>query len=175
MDIYTKTGDKGTTSLFTDQVVPKDNIRVEAYGTIDELGSFIGFAKVKVNDEMRAWLEDIQQQLFVVGGILASEGEEYPYKVVEQDVRKLERIIDDLKTRDTFPSLEHFIIPGSSEESARLHLARTVCRRAERLMVTLDREIGTDPMAIKYVNRLSDVLYTMARFYEAEETYVEWK
>ena len=174
MDIYTKTGDKGTTKLFTDQEVSKDHIRVEAYGTIDELGSFIGWAKHSTDDKIKQFLEKIQNQLFVVGGHLASEGFDYPFQIVEQDIIELEKMIDKLKVRPEFPPLEHFIIPGSTEIAGRFHIARTVCRRAERRMITLSKNYEFDPLNIKYVNRLSDVLYTIARLYETEVKYVEW-
>ena len=174
MDIYTKTGDKGTTKLFTDQEVSKDHIRVEAYGTIDELGSFIGWAKHSTDDEIKQFLEKIQNELFVVGGHLASEGFDYPFQIVEQDIIELEKMIDKLKVRPEFPPLEHFIIPGSTEIAGRFHIARTVCRRAERRMITLSKSYEFDPLNIKYVNRLSDVLYTIARLYETEVKYVEW-
>lgn len=175
MDIYTKTGDKGTTKLFTDQEVSKDHIRVEAYGTIDELGSFIGWVKHSTDEEIKTFLEKIQNQLFVVGGHLASEGFDYPFQIVEQDIVEMEKMIDRLKVRPDFPPLENFIIPGSTEIAGRFHIARTICRRAERRMITLAKMHEFDPLNIKYVNRLSDVLYTIARLYEQEVQYVEWE
>lgn len=175
MDIYTKTGDKGTTKLFTDQEVSKDHIRVEAYGTVDELGSFIGWAKHSVEPEIRTFLDKVQNQLFVVGGHLASEGFDYPFQIVEQDIVDLERMIDRIKVRDDFPSLEQFILPGSTEVAGRFHICRTVCRRAERRMITLAKQHEFDPINIKYVNRLSDVLYTIGRLYETDVQYVDWE
>ena len=175
MDIYTKTGDKGTTKLFTDQEVDKDHIRVEAYGTIDELGSVIGWAKHGVEADIRRFLDKVQNQLFVVGGHLASEGFDYPFQIVEQDIVELERMIDRIKLRDSFPSLEQFILPGSTELAGRFHIARTVCRRAERRMITLAKEYAVEPIMIKYVNRLSDVLYTVGRLYETDVQYVDWE
>lgn len=175
MDIYTKTGDKGTTKLFTDQEVSKDHLRVEAYGTIDELGSVIGWAKHATDESIRRFLDKIQNQLFVVGGHLASEGFDYPFQIVEQDIVELERWIDELKNRPEFPPLEFFILPGSTETAGRFHIARTVCRRAERIMITLSKSFDVDPIYIKYVNRLSDVLYTIARLHEDDVQYVEWE
>lgn len=175
MDIYTKTGDKGKTRLFTDQEVDKDHIRVEAYGTIDELISHLGYCKWVADEDIFRWIEQIQNQLFVVGGHLASEGFAYSYQIVDQDIVELEKMIDDLKSREQFPALEQFIIPGSTETAARFHIARTVCRRAERRIITLMRDHELDENVLKYVNRLSDTIYAMARYYETDAKYVNWE
>lgn len=175
MKIYTKTGDKGKTSLFSQEKVYKDHIRVEAYGTVDELNSHLGFCKFVVAEKERESIEAIQKKLFIVAGNLATETGEYPYKITEEDITWLESIIDDHMAREDFPKLDKFILPGSTEEAARLHIARTVCRRAERRMISLMQEEGIDEHVLKFVNRLSDVIYAMARYLESDVSYVEWQ
>ncbi len=177
MKIYTKTGDKGQTSLFDDTRVDKDSIRVESYGTIDELNSSIGFARSLVKDEeIRGILFDIQRSLFDVAGELATtKGEDFPEKIEEQDIKKLEKIIDHYLEKMTKEEKSMFIVPGSNRESAALHMARTICRRGERRMLTLGKEAKVRLELIRYVNRLSDVLYSLARFLETQLDYVDFK
>ena len=174
MVIYTKTGDKGKTSLFDNIRVSKDDIRVESYGTVDELGTFMGLAKNYVEDkEMYDYIEYIQNKLFTVATNLATEDStKVAYYMVQEDIDKLEEIIDIYMGRLENPI--GFIVPGSSKKSAYLHVARTVCRRAERRIITLSGISIVDPLVIKYVNRLSDTLYAMARYSEESQTNVEY-
>ncbi len=174
MTIYTKTGDKGKTSLFDNKRVFKDDIRVEAYGTVDELGAFLGLAKNYVeDDEMYNYIYNIQNKLFTVASILATEDpEKVAHKIVEEDIDGLEKIIDLYMGKLGDPT--GFIVNGSGKKSAHLHVARTVCRRAERRIITLSGHADIDPLVIKYVNRLSDALYSMARFSEEKEVSVKY-
>lgn len=168
--IYTKTGDKGQTSLYDGKRVDKNSTRVESYGTIDELNSNIGFARTFCTDEdIRDILFKIQRSLFNVAGELATENaDNFPERVNEKDIAWLEQIIDhylDLMNRD---EVFQFIIPGSNAFCAGLHVSRTVCRRAERRILTLAEEVSIREDLIKYINRLSDTLYTLARYSETE-------
>lgn len=174
MVIYTKTGDKGKTSLFDNVRVSKDDIRVESYGTVDELGSFMGLAKNYVEDkEMYDYIEYIQNKLFTVATNLATEdGTKVAHHIVQEDIDYLENIIDIYMGRLNNPT--GFIVPGSGKTSGHLHVARTVCRRAERRIISLSEHAIVDPLVIKYVNRLSDTLYAMARYSEEKETKVEY-
>ncbi|MDR9808018.1 cob(I)yrinic acid a,c-diamide adenosyltransferase [Rhizobium hidalgonense] len=168
--IYTKTGDDGTTGLVSGPRRTKDDLRVEAYGTIDEANSAIGLARLHTSGlpELDAMLMSIQNDLFDLGADLATPdtGETLAYeplRIVETQVDRVEHDIDQLNA-DLEP-LKSFILPGGSPAAAHLHLARTIARRAERLMVALariDREIVSEP-ARKYVNRLSDFLFVAAR------------
>lgn len=174
MTIYTKTGDKGKTSLYDNKRVFKDDIRVEAYGTVDELGSFLGLAKNYVEDpEMYNYIHDIQNKLFTVASILATEDtEKVKHHIVEKDIKDLENIIDIYMGRLGDPT--GFIVNGSGKKSAHIHVARTICRRAERRIITLSGQVEIEPLVIKYVNRLSDALYSMARFSEEKEVSVKY-
>lgn len=174
MTIYTKTGDKGKTSLFDDKRVFKDDIRVEAYGTVDELGAFLGLTKHYLEDEeMNKYVYNIQNKLFTVSSTLATEDrEKAKHHIVQEDIDGLEKIIDNYMGRLEDPTC--FIVNGTGKKSAYLHVARTVCRRAERRIITLSGQADIDPLLIKYVNRLSDVLYAMARYSEDEEVCVEY-
>lgn len=175
MVIYTKTGDKGKTSLFDDKRVSKDDIRVESYGTIDELGSFMGLAKNYVEDEeMYDFIHSIQNKLFTVATNLATEDAlKVAHYIVQEDIDSLEKIIDIYMGKLNNP--KGFIVAGSSKGSGYLHVSRTVCRRAERRIITLSNYAIVDPLVIKYVNRLSDTLYAMARYSEEKEVKVEYK
>lgn len=174
MVIYTKTGDKGKTSLFDNIRVSKDDIRVESYGTVDELGTFMGLAKNYLDDkEMYDYIEYIQNKLFTVATNLATEdSEKVAHYILQKDIDDLEKIIDIYMGRLEDPT--GFIVPGSSKKSAYLHVARTVCRRAERRIVTLSGISIVDPLVIKYVNRLSDTLYAMARYSEENQIKVKY-
>ncbi|MTI46441.1 cob(I)yrinic acid a,c-diamide adenosyltransferase [Sporosalibacterium faouarense] len=174
MNIYTKTGDKGKTSLFDSKRVSKDDLRVESYGTIDELNSHLGLAKNFIEDkEMYDLIHDIQRKLFNVGAELAtSEPEKTPVKIKEEDIAFLEKMIDKFMNKVKKP--DHFIIPGTSKPAGFLHIARTVCRRAERRIVSLSGEVEVNPFLVKYVNRLSDLIYTLARVSEKELDEVEF-
>jgi cob(I)alamin adenosyltransferase len=167
MKIYTRKGDKGETGLIGGKRVLKSALRVEAYGEIDELSAVLGWIRAKLTDEtIRAELLQIQRDLFAVGAQLADPSghvEEKAEKagISEGRVRELEGIIDRYDT--ALSPLRAFILPGGSEGGALLHLARTVCRRAERRMVALSQDVPLSPVLITYINRLSDLLFTLAR------------
>ncbi|MEK4496907.1 cob(I)yrinic acid a,c-diamide adenosyltransferase [Ureibacillus sp. FSL W8-0352] len=165
MKIYTKTGDQGKTSLIGGRV-SKDHVRVEAYGTIDELNSFIGKAVTELDpnkfQDILKDLETIQHELFDCGGDLANVMKERKYKLQETSVEALEKRIDVLS--EEVPPIKRFILPGGSPAAATLHIARTVTRRAERQVVTLMNEVEDVPGVIqKYLNRLSDYFFVAAR------------
>ena len=167
MKIYTKTGDKGETGLFDGTRVPKDATRVDAYGSVDELNAVLGGAVAFLEDaEIADILRQIQRDLFAVGARLADprlgrEGKSDKDRFGADRVTRLEEIIDRFEAE--LPPLRRFILPGGSRAGALLHLARTVCRRAERRIVTLAREIEIQPVVITYMNRLSDLLFVLAR------------
>lgn len=173
--IYTKTGDKGMTSLFDNKRVSKDDIRVESYGTIDELGSWLGLVKNYVEDkEMYDIVENIQNKLFTVATNLATEDKsKVKFHIYEEDIEELEKIVDYHMGKIGNPT--GFIVPGSGKKSAYLHVARTICRRAERRITSLSGVAEVDALVIKYVNRLSDALYAMARSSEEEEVKVKYQ
>jgi cob(I)alamin adenosyltransferase len=165
--IYTKGGDKGDTSLVGGQRVPKDALRIECYGTVDELNSFTGRAAVLAAESPRlqAILVRIQHELFNLGSILATLPEDVHPKqprVTSEEVEQLEREIDAMNA-DLEP-LRSFVLPGGTVLCTELHVCRTVCRRAERLLVTLSREEAVPPEAIKYLNRLSDAFFVWSRW-----------
>ena len=168
MKIYTKTGDKGQTSLYDGTRVDKDSLRVDCYGTVDELNSTLGLARNFIEDEeIVKKIYEIQRELFNVAGELAtSDGEKFPQRVTEDKITDLEVFIDTLLGR--MPKVDQFIIPGSNKGSAALHVARTVCRRAERRIITLSRHEAISSLLMKYVNRLSDTIYAIARYLETE-------
>ena len=165
MKIYTKTGDGGETSLYGGRRVPKDSLRIEAFGTVDELNSLIGVCRsMNTAREVDIILGEIQNDLFTLGADLATPEEsrgKSVQRIEASDVARLEKHIDEI-TPNLEP-LNNFILPGGSRSAAMLHLARTVCRRAERLVVQLMREdkIGNHPLI--YLNRLSDLLFILAR------------
>ena len=163
--IYTRGGDKGETSLADGQRLSKDDTRIVAYGTVDETNATIGLARLHTAGEADAMLARIQNDLFDLGADLATpEAESYKYqplRVTEAQVERLEREIDAIN--ENLQPLESFILPGGSAASAYLHLARTVARRAERYCVTLAAETAVNPEAVKYINRLSDHLFVLAR------------
>jgi cob(I)alamin adenosyltransferase len=164
--IYTKTGDAGETSLFDQTRVSKADARVDAYGEVDELNACLGAARAAGLDaELAAALEAIQKQLFALGARLADPAARIAARVTktaiaESDVEGLERIIDRLEAE--LPPLRRFVLPGGSSAGAQLHVARTVCRRAERRVVALGGD-QVDAIALTYLNRLSDLLFVMAR------------
>lgn len=165
MRVYTRTGDSGTTSLASGTRVPKYDDRLEAYGTIDELNSYIGWTEAHVLDsEIKRILNKVQNRLFTVSSNLAMDKEEFQAKlpkILDSDIEELERDID--RMLDELPELKNFILPGGHAIIASCHIARTVCRRAERIMVKLSEKIKIDQNHIKYVNRLSDYLFVAAR------------
>ncbi len=178
MKIYTKTGDRGETSLFAGGRVRKDNIRVEAYGTVDELNSVLGLARsYPLPEQAQTWLEAVQNVLFVVGADLATPMDSSPKWLVrldDQPVLALENAIDQMD--EELPRMTAFILPGGVTAAAALHVARTVCRRAERICVTLSAEETINPNVLVYLNRLSDFLFTLARWVnlKAGETETKW-
>ena len=165
MKIYAGAGDKGQTSLYDGTRVDKDSIRVESYGTIDELNSYIGLCMHYINEDEKKVLFNIQRDLFYIGSELATKNTEKLNKVVtDNDIKNLENIID--KYMGEAKGIDSFIIPGTSLASAHLHIARTICRRAERIIISLSKIEEVNPMLIKYINRLSDALYAIARYSE---------
>ncbi|NFN94691.1 cob(I)yrinic acid a,c-diamide adenosyltransferase [Clostridium botulinum] len=168
MKIYTKTGDKGTTALYGGSRVDKDSLRVEAYGTVDEVISFIGLACAEIEDkEEKNALEEIQKKLFVLGAELASDEKGLTYLkevITDEDIEKLEVLID--KYMELAGPFKGFVTPGKNKISAALHVARTVTRRAERRIATLCKEENVREQVRMYVNRLSDVLFAFARYEE---------
>ncbi|MBU5677267.1 cob(I)yrinic acid a,c-diamide adenosyltransferase [Alkaliphilus sp. MSJ-5] len=174
MRIYTKTGDSGETSLYDGKRVKKDDIRVESYGTIDELNSMLGLARNFIDDkEIVEIIYRIQRELFNVAGELATENsEKFKGKVAEEQIKYLEETIDSYLEK--MPKMDKFIIPGTNKASASLHVARTICRRAERRILTLKKEEYVSDILIKYVNRLSDTIYALARYLESDLKYVEF-
>lgn len=160
--IYTKTGDTGNTSLVGGKRVSKTHPRVEAYGAIDELNAFIACLAEEIDDVAdAAFLQNIQNQLFVVGAYLASEDELDSSCISPEDVEKLEQEMDAL---DSFlPKLNFFVLPGGCKANASAHVCRTVCRRAERCIYRLAETVKVDPLVLQYVNRLSDYFFLLSR------------
>jgi cob(I)alamin adenosyltransferase len=177
--IYTKTGDGGETSLFDNTRVSKADPRVDAYGEVDELNACLGAARAASPDpDLNAALEQIQKELFAVGARLADPSARITSRVTKAavtgaDVERLERVIDALEAE--LPPLRRFILPGGAGHGAWLHLARTVCRRAERRVIALGPD-AVEPAVVTYLNRLSDLLFVMARAanHRARVPEVEW-
>lgn len=168
LKIYTKTGDKGTTSLIGGTKVPKSHIRIETYGTVDELNSYIGLVNDLIVDEhSKVLLKEIQDRLFTIGSSLACDPDKEPALKIpdlkESDIELLEKEIDNMNA--TLPAMKHFILPGGSIAVSHTHVARCVCRRAERLCVNMQfQKMFVDALVIKYLNRLSDYLFVLARY-----------
>ncbi|MDX1444328.1 MAG: cob(I)yrinic acid a,c-diamide adenosyltransferase, partial [Gammaproteobacteria bacterium] len=157
--IYTRTGDEGTTGLGDGTRVPKDDLRVEAYGTVDELNSAVGMILAeKVPDDIMAVLDEIQHELFDLGSELCMPGYE---AIKDEHITALEDALDGFNAE--LPPLKEFILPGGGRAAAACHMARTVCRRAERRVFTLAQRDEINPAGLKYLNRLSDLLFVMAR------------
>jgi cob(I)alamin adenosyltransferase len=177
--IYTKTGDTGETSLFDNTRVPKSDARVDAYGEVDELNAVLGTVCASgIDVDLNTEIETIQKELFAIGARLADPRARIAERVTkavvsEQDVARLERLIDTLDAE--VPPLRRFILPGGSPSGALLHQARTVCRRAERRVVALGKD-AVEAIVIVYLNRLSDLLFVMARAanHRAGVPEVEW-
>lgn len=169
MKIYTRQGDGGETSLFGGQRVPKDDERVAAYGSVDELNSVLGFVVARLPGELESWrepLQKIQSDCFTIGALLATpkSGAAKPAHIpelAEGRVEEIESWIDQLD--EGLQPLRAFVLPGGAEPAAALHLARSVCRRAERQVVTLNHHAEVDSVVLKYLNRISDLLFTLAR------------
>lgn len=172
--IYTKTGDTGETSLVGGQRVAKDDLRIEAYGTVDELNAFIGLARstaeargrqFELLNEFAGKLKRIQHELFNLGSILATLPEDVHPKqprITNVEIETLENEID--SANQSLPPLRSFVLPGATRLDAELHICRTVCRRAERLLVQLSREQSAPQEAVQYLNRLSDALFVWSRW-----------
>jgi cob(I)alamin adenosyltransferase len=172
MKIYTKTGDKGTTALFGGTRVPKDHIRIESYGTVDELNSYIGLIRdQEINTHYKEILIEIQDRLFTVGAILATPAEKEILKngkarlqnlgIIASDIELLENEIDAMELE--LPQMTHFVLPGGHPTVSHCHIARCICRRAERLTVHLSHNEAVAEIVISYLNRLSDYLFVLAR------------
>jgi cob(I)alamin adenosyltransferase len=185
MKVYTKTGDKGTTALFGGTRVSKHNIRIESYGTVDELNSHIGLIRdQEINSHYKKVLIEVQDRLFTVGAILATPPEKETLKsgekrlknlgILESDIEYLENEID--KMEESLPQMTHFVLPGGNTTVSYCHIARCVCRRAERLSVHLNDIEPTDELVIKYLNRLSDYLFVLARklSFDLKADEVQW-
>ena len=172
MKIYTKTGDKGTTALFGGTRVPKHHIRIDSYGTVDELNSYIGLIRdQEINSHYQNVLMEIQDLLFTVGAVLATDPEKATLKngkdrlniprISEANVAVLEREMDTMNA--ALPPMTHFVLPGGHQTVSFCHIARCVCRRAERLATALYEVEPFDEHTLKYLNRLSDYLFVLAR------------
>ena len=172
MKVYTKTGDTGTTALFGGSRVHKDHIRIESYGTVDELNSHLGLLRdCNMDQKYKDVLIKIQNKLFTVGAILATPPEKEFLKsgkerlniakITEEDISYLEKQIDEMEME--LPQMTHFVLPGGHQTVSICHIGRCVCRRAERLSVHLDSLEPIDGFVIKYLNRLSDYLFVLAR------------
>lgn len=181
MKIYTKTGDKGNTSLIGGTKVPKSHLRIEAYGTVDELNSYIGLCKdLSADTHTQTILQEIQDRLFTIGSSLACDPEKEPKMKIpdlkEEDILLLEKEMDTMN--ETIPPMKSFILPGGHPTISHLHIARCICRRAERCCVRLEIEKEEiDPIIIKYLNRLSDYLFVQARYtsHQLGVSEIPWK
>jgi cob(I)alamin adenosyltransferase len=179
MKIYTKTGDQGTTALFGGKRVSKANLRIDSYGTVDELNAYLGLLRDQdVNRDRKDFLVEIQDRLFTIGSILATEPGNRKVKtpaLLGENIKSLEKEIDDMEAG--LPPMRVFVMPGGHTSVSFGHIARTVCRRAERLTVALDEQEKVDTLVLQYLNRLSDYLFVlcrkMANELDAEET--PWK
>ena len=179
MKIYTKTGDTGTTSLFGGKRVLKSELRIDTYGTVDELNAYIGLLRDQdVNQLRKEVLIEIQDRLFTLGSILATEPGNARMKLpplLSTDITFLEHQIDLLT--EALPPMRFFVLPGGHPSVSFGHVARTVCRRAERLVIALDQIEKVEPLAIIYLNRLSDYLFTLCRTMaqELQVAEIPWK
>ena len=166
MKIYTKKGDSGHTSLIDGQIVNKHNLFVDAYGTVDELNSFLGLLKDYIKDEkIKDILNNIQPKLFSIGSILASGKNQNmleKVKIEKRDVKYIEFHIDSMNNE--LPELKNFIIPGGHKISSYSHVCRSICRRAERRISELNNEQSVDPNILSYINRLSDFFFVLSRY-----------
>ena len=178
MKIYTKVGDSGTTSLIGGTKVSKSHLRIEAYGTVDELNSYVGLCKDLLADEKsKKILQEIQDRLFTIGSSLACDPAKEPKMKIpdlkEEDVTLLEKEMD--KMNEAIPPMKNFILPGGHPALSHLHIARCICRRAERCCVRLEQEVAA--IIIKYLNRLSDYLFVLSRYagHQMNVEEIPWK
>ncbi|TFG27143.1 cob(I)yrinic acid a,c-diamide adenosyltransferase [Candidatus Thorarchaeota archaeon] len=174
--VYTRSGDKGKTGLLSGDRLDKDDPRVEAYGSIDELTSMLGVAKVYASERIAEYLHQIQQTLFYISSELAVNPETVDAddpimkkmrRVHTDDVIAIEKITDDIA--ESLPYLKNFVIPGGTKAAAFLHLSRTICRRVERRFVSFSKEYPVNDEILRYLNRLSDLLFEFARYENIEE------
>ena len=165
MKVYTKKGDQGTTQLIGGTRVPKSSLRIEAYGTVDELNSYIGLIRDQsVSEETHAQLLEVQDRLFTMGSLLAADPDASKMKLPElipSDVENLEQWIDQMD--ESLEPMRSFVLPGGHTTVSFCHIARCVCRRAERISVDLDAHRSIDPILLTYLNRLSDYLFVLSR------------
>ncbi len=179
MKIYTKTGDEGLTSLFGGKRVSKSELRIDTYGTTDELNAWIGVLRdLEVNQNRKDTLVEIQDRLFTIGSILATEPGNTKVKIPslsEADINFLEKQIDEMDA--LLQPMRFFVLPGGHPSVSWGHVARTVCRRSERLTIALDKAEKVDPLVIKYLNRLSDYLFVLCRMmtHELKIEETPWK
>jgi cob(I)alamin adenosyltransferase len=170
MKIYTKTGDTGTTALFGGKRVSKADLRIDTYGTIDELNSYLGLLRDQdVNRSRKDILVEIQDRLFTIGSMLATEPGNTKVKIpslAETDITTLEKEIDNMEL--SLEPMKSFVLPGGHPSVSFGHIARTVCRRGERLVIALNNQEPADPLIIKYLNRLSDYLFVLCRLMTRE-------
>ena len=177
--IYTKTGDKGETGLLGGTRVPKNHVRIEAYGTVDELNSFIGLIRdQKIDEHSKSILIEIQDRLFTMGSDLASDPGKSKVKIPElkeEDIVLLEKEID--KMNEILPEMRSFVLPGGHTTVSYCHVARCVCRRAERCVMHLSQNSPVNNMVIKYLNRLSDYLFVLSRkiSHDLKAVEIPWK
>ena len=174
-ELYTRTGDKGETSLYSGRRVGKETPRVDAYGTVDELNSQLGLVRALLNhkmDQVDRSLRQVQRDLFLLGGDLASDkASPNTPRIGKADVERLEQTID--TTFASLPKLTRFILPNGGIVASQLHVARAVCRRAERGVVALSRSEEVNPETVRYLNRLSTLLFDLARYVNREEGVAE--
>lgn len=165
MKVYTKTGDDGTTGLFGGARVPKHHVRIESYGTVDELNSYIGLMRHRdIESKAQETLAEVQDRLFTIGSILASDPSKSNLDVPDlhnSDIELLENEMD--RMNKELPEMRFFVLPGGDDTVSFCHIARCVCRRAERLTVLLNEKEPISPVVIKYLNRLSDYLFILSR------------
>ena len=179
MKVYTKKGDKGKTQLLGGSMVDKDHAKLECYGTIDELNSFIGNVyDQELNSFHKEILLKIQNQLFNLGSIISFDGEKNKIKLPNikiENIKMLEKAID--KMEENLPKLKSFILPSGHPTASKCHIARTVCRRAERNLVTLSKTTKIDMLHLQYLNRLSDYLFILSRaiLKDNGDTEIEWQ
>lgn len=181
LKIYTKTGDAGHTSLIGGTKVPKSHLRIESYGTVDELNSYIGLCNDHITDTaVNSMLKEIQDRLFTIGSSLACDPDKEPAMKIpdlkDSDVALLEQTID--KMNEVLPAMKSFILPGGHPAVSHLHVARCVCRRAERNCVYLkENQLFVDDLVLKYLNRLSDYLFVLARYvgHQLNAQEIPWK
>lgn len=185
MKIYTKTGDKGETSLFGGTRVPKYHLRIEAYGTVDELNSYIGLIRDQnIDEQTQKNLIKIQQELFTLGAMLATPPEKEKlksgkdrlkiYKIDDESISFLENEMD--KMNESLPPMTHFVLPGGHSTVSYCHIARCICRRAERISTQLSDESTVDEQILMYLNRLSDYIFVLARklTYDLKAKEIKW-